>query len=147
MTSSSPLSRFDGAALWPHLSADQQAAIGAAALEWAAARHVELRVTEDAFVDGLFRDERWAAITRAQGDAVVLGTDLLEGAVLDALAEDAFEGPDGRPLLPSTLGPICHACGCTDQDMLAWDDQEGDLVRTSWSEPDLCSACAGRPAA
>ena len=120
------LRRFDGAALWPQLSPEQQAAFGAAALELAIARH-GMDVARDMREEHLFEAAEQAA-----------------GAVIENLAtkhvlETGLVSHDEVPGIPSLLGPVCRQCGCTEHDA-CWTPPWGEGC--SWVEPDLCSACA-----
>ena len=120
--------RFDGAATWLTLTPEQQAAIGAVALE-----HVVCMSGEDAYFTGL-EAKQGARPFLAAGPLLI---DKLIAAVQDAIIDklpaldtDALAVP-----IPSLLGPVCRACGCSQED----DCDEG----CSWAEEDLCSACTG----
>lgn len=117
--------RFDGEAAWAALPPDDQARIGALALETVANLSLMIRVDED----GL--PEPFARVAAAAG--IELGREL-QAAVTEALPEDAFVGPDGRtPRIPAFLGGVCRACGCSQND--ACDEGCG------WADEDLCTAC------
>lgn len=119
------LERFDGAAAWGELDPDQQADIGAAALELVAAWNLQERVFEDPL------DARYAKLGEI-ADAVVIAR-MME-AFVDAVGREALEAADGSPRVPDLLGPICRVCGCTERNAC-----EGGC---GWAEDDLCTACA-----
>jgi hypothetical protein len=123
--------RFDGAAAWSKLSPEQQAEIGAIALEFVVNMN-----GEDAYYTG---DEEKPAV-RPFLAAQPLLTDLLLQTVQDAIISQvpAIDNDDLPVPIPSLLGPVCRACGCSEQDAC----DEG----CSWAEEDLCSACVGRAA-
>src|SRR5262245_54476832 len=104
---SSSMARFDGAAVWAGLSPEQQADIGAAALEL---------VASWALGDRIIEDELGERFTRVNEMANIEANDALHLAVLEALGNDAFEGPDENPMVPSCVGQVCRACGCTEND-------------------------------
>jgi hypothetical protein len=109
--------RFDGAAAWAGLTPEQQAAIGAVALEiivnWNGC---------DAYED--------RARTRPFEAADPLLLDRLHGLVDDAIPATIVAEP-----VPSLLGQVCRRCGCSQEDACA----DG----CAWAEDDLCTACAG----
>lgn len=119
--------RFDGAAVWPTLTAEQQAAIGAIALEFVVNWN-----GEDAYFSGIDAMAEARPFIAAQP----LLSDLLMQTVQDALANRVPAlGDDNLPVpIPSLLGAVCRACGCSENDAC----DEG----CSWAEADLCSACA-----
>ena len=121
--------RFDGAAAWATLSAEQQVEIGAIALEFIVSWHgldsVELhsmeepsRATAFGAAESLLGDMLMDAVSTAIGDAV------------PALSDDELPVP-----IPSLLGPICRVCGCSEAAAC-----EGGCA---WARPDLCTACVG----
>ncbi|HEY9344206.1 MAG TPA: hypothetical protein VIQ53_02790 [Inquilinus sp.] len=124
-----PLARFDGTAVWATLDPEQQAAIGAAALELVALWNLRDRVVDDC--DQI--DPHIIRVEDAALDEEFIGE--LQERFVDALPREALEAPDGSPLIPSFVGPICGACGCTDNDACR--------PPCSWVEPNLCSACKG----
>jgi hypothetical protein len=121
------LERFDGVCAWSALSPEQQAEIGAIALEYVIARN-GLDLYSD--VDG-------AALLHRPFEAVepLLMQQLLELAQ-DALADQVPALTDLSRLMPvpSFLGRVCRACACSEYDPCP----EG----CGWAEPDLCTACA-----
>lgn len=121
----STLPRFDGAAAWTQLPPEEQAKIGALALELIAAWACNDEVNETADLP--------EAYARAAGfcDAELISA--LQDTVVDALPRDAFfEGDLAR--IPSHLGPICRVCGCTQHD--------GCECGCGWAADDLCTSCA-----
>lgn len=125
------LERFDGEAAWRLLSLEDQLRIGAIALETAATLHLMMRVDEDSLPE-LFGRVAMAAGTELERDLIA--------AVGDALPEDAFLASDERsPRIPSLLGGVCRACGCSQNDAC----EEG----CGWAAEDLCTACVGGGAA
>jgi len=120
--------RFDGAAAWAALTPAQQAEIGAIALELIVNQH-----GEDAYSIGF----EPTAEKRPFQAANPLLNDMLMSAISDALAEAVPALIDDTlPIpVPSLLGPVCRACGCSEQD--ACD------VGCGWAEPELCTACKG----
>ena len=126
------LERFDGAAAWATLTPDQQAEIGAIALEYVVNTYGEDAYF--AYVDpdpevrpfvaarSLLMDELMRAVADAIGDTV------------PALVDDELEVP-----IPSLLGPVCRVCRCSQED--------GCPEGCGWAEPDLCTACKAAEAA
>ncbi|CAA0128978.1 Uncharacterised protein [Starkeya nomas] len=131
----SNLPRIDGSAAWAQLSPEQQADIGAIAIELVAAWACDDQLQEAAQPrDELIQEiaDLSEAYARAAGycDAEMISA--LQDAVVDALPREIFfEGEVAR--IPSRLGPICRRCGCTE-----YDGCEGGC---SWAEDDLCTAC------
>lgn len=119
--------RFDGAALWATLPPEAQAELGAAALELVSAQYLEEEVGRSLPV----QSERVAAV--ASG---VLGQRLHElfGYWIDL---DELNDVDGTPLVPSLVGAVCRACGCSQTDAC--------FPACGWAEEDLCTACVGGP--
>jgi hypothetical protein len=111
--------RLDVSAAWDTLTFGQQRAIGLAAI-------VHLLGAAGALAGG----------GTAYHAAAVEGLDALERAVGEALpdASAARACPD-----VAAIGvAACRVCGCT--------DAVACHGRCSWTEPDLCSSCAGRAA-
>lgn len=121
--------RFDGAAAWADLSADQQEIIGALALDLLCAQHAV-----DVETDRTPLEQTPHARAAAAAEHVALAT-LLNFQVRSL--PDLFEAPDESVRIPLIVGPICRECGCTEQDACP----EG----CGWAEPDLCTACVGAP--
>jgi hypothetical protein len=120
---------FDGAALWASLSADQQAAIGSAALEYVAGANA----TE---AEGMSVEQ--TPRSRVAEESLSRATDALEDAVNGTLAPDAWLDEAGHHRIPSVVGQICRQCGCTEHD--------GCYVGCGWAEENLCTACVARVA-
>lgn len=121
------MERFDGKALWPTLTREQQEDIGAIALElvaaWACLDHG--------------RPDLPNAISRAGEHADHALLSQLQGAFVEAVPRDAVYAGD-VPRVPSMIGAVCRACGCSE-----YDPCEGGC---GWHEPDLCTACVPRRA-
>lgn len=118
--------RFDGSKVWAGLAPEHQAEIGAVALELISAWWAQEQ-SPDQF-DG---NDPVLRAAEAADHALI---NELRQVVVDALPMTAFNAPDGKPLLPSRLGPFCRKCGCT---------QESACVPSCWwVEDDLCSSCA-----
>lgn len=115
---------LDGAALWAALPADQQAAIGAAAIEYVAGGNAvqAAGMTVEQTPRGRAAEEAWSR-----------ATDRLEEAVNGAVSPEAWLDEAGQHRVPSIIGPICRECGCSECDACV----EG----CAWAEPDLCTAC------
>lgn len=122
----SALSRFNGAEAWGFLTLEQQATIGALALELVAAWAVD----DEAL--SAESDPRIGRVACTFGDHVII--DLLQDEVSAALPRETVFDDTGAPRVPSTYGKICRACGCSQND--ACD------IGCSWVEDDLCSVCA-----
>jgi hypothetical protein len=124
--------RFDGLATWPKLSPEEQAEIGALALELVVASRGE----DVVYCSGLEE----TPVARPFLTAATLLNDKLEDTVSDAIASTALAHHDHarRMPLPSLIGPICRSCGCYHEDPC----DEG----CGWAEEDLCTACVGRTA-
>jgi hypothetical protein len=110
--------RFDGAAAWKQLSPDQQARIGAAALEYVCA-------LQGIGLDDAQRRRPFEAAAR-----LALG-EMCDGVRMRPIVLSA--GPDAPMPLPSLVGRVCRACGCSD------DDSCGGSCH--WAERDLCNVC------
>jgi hypothetical protein len=137
--------RFDGLAAWPKLSPEEQAEIGALALELVVAS----RGMDVAYCSGLeetpvarpflsaatFLNDR---LEDAVGDAIAGAVPAFDDALSDAIASTVLAHPDHacRMPLPSLIGPVCRSCGCYHEDPC----DEG----CGWAEEDLCTACVGR---
>lgn len=119
--------RFDGAAAWARLTPEQQAEIGAIALELPLAWHL-LDLEGPGPASAL--SPVLARVATAADSALMGG---LEAVVHEALPPDAYAATDGGPRIPSRLGGVCRACGCSQND--AWDEGCG------WAAEDLCTAC------
>lgn len=119
--------RFHGAEAWAKLTAEQQAAIGAIALEYVIAAN-----GRDTYAD----IDAEALLARAHEAAETLLGAQLHEAVQDALAETVPALHDETALMPipSRLGPVCRACACSEYDPCP----EG----CGWAEADLCTSCA-----
>lgn len=119
---------FDGEAAWAALPPRAQARVGAAALELG----VAMAIVEHADYPA----------RRAGDEACALAGDLLREAVVgyDGVPESAWwEGTAeaGTFRLPTCLGMVCRACGCSHNDACP----EG----CGWAEDGLCTACAALP--
>jgi hypothetical protein len=115
------IERFDGIEKWATLTPKQQAAIGAAALEYSAGFLA---------VEAFEADEGGSNVIHraaAANDAALAGA--LFNTVKVAFPETLF-----GDVVPSRIGGVCRKCGCTEYDAC-----EGGC---SWAEEDLCSACA-----
>lgn len=122
--------RFDGAAAWATLTPEQQAEIGAIALEYMMAAvgcvaycdvdgfHLLARPFETA--EPLLLSQLHEAMHRAMAATV---------PALSVSDDEVAFVP-----IPSRLGPVCRACACSEFDPCP----EG----CGWAEPDLCTACA-----
>lgn len=125
------ISRFAGTEAWSFLSPEEQATIGALALELVAC----WAVTDAGMEPGA--DPRIERVDIAFGDHVVI--DRLQEEVSSALPRESFFADDDTPRVPMGYGQICRRCGCSHSDACA--------PRCNWAEDDLCSACVdGAPA-
>ena len=129
--------RFDGIRTWAMLPAQGRDAIGAIALEFAAALALtEREPAPGATPDLAARDRRIAR----EAEARLRGW-LREGC--DLFLPEAFVAADGAPRIPTLLGGVCRVCGCSQEDACP--------SGCGWAGPDLCTACApvepGRDAA
>ncbi len=115
--------RFDSAAAWAQLSADERAAIGAAALDLIVASNTSVALAA--------RDAQDAPAFRASQAAAQLAMAALDDEVLKALGESVDF--DNDPPVPASLGDICTRCGCSEHD--ACDDG------CAWHAPGLCTSC------
>lgn len=125
--------RFDGSAAWTALSDDQQAEIGAIALEFVVNANGEAAYFG---CDPCFHGEGADGKNRPfiAGESLLM--ELLMQAAQDALADRVPAlNDDALPVpIPSLLGAVCRACGCSEQDACA--------TGCRWVEDDLCSSCA-----
>lgn len=130
--------RFDGVAVWRTLSVDAMELVGATALELVAAWHCQQRVAED----GEHYADRRDQLLRAATEGEQLCIDLLRQHFVESVDEAELNDAIGFPRLPSMIGRVCRACGCSQSDAC-------QPFPCSWVEPDLCSACSpateGRP--
>lgn len=117
--------RFDGAAAWATLSPDVQAAIGAIALEL-----VVCWEGQDDFQDEGDRTRPFDAADPLLNDSL---RNIVHGAIPDVLSAEPVP-------VPSILGPVCRACGCSEEDACA-PLPGGHTFGCSWAEPDLCDRC------
>jgi hypothetical protein len=129
-----PLPRFDGAAAWAALTPEQQAEIGAVALELVVNAN-----GEDAYFSD-YAAEMPAARPFIAAQPLLMGL-LLDAALaalcyhhlVPALDDEALPVP-----IPVLLGQVCHVCLCSEHDAC-----EGGC---GWAQPDLCTACVTEPA-
>lgn len=122
-----PLPRFNGAEAWAKLTAEQQAEIGAIALEIIVNCH-----GEDAYFTGLDAKPEARPFIAAQPvlmDMLMSTVSEAIGPAVPALFDDDLPVP-----IPSLLGGVCRACACSEYDPCP----EG----CGWAEPDLCTSCA-----
>ncbi|ACL61709.1 hypothetical protein [Methylobacterium nodulans] len=118
--------RFDGADIWLGLTREEQARIGAVAIELVASWRLRQRVYEDQLSD---------ILGRAAEAAETLLTRMLTMEVSEALPDGALEAEDGvTPRVPLLLGGICRDCGCTQEDACPGG--------CGWAGEDQCSTCA-----
>jgi len=110
------IQRFNGIKSWAALTPRQQAAVGAAALEYAACFLAADETDNDVILRATSAND--ARLADELFDAV-------KASMADALFGD---------MVPSRIGRVCRKCGCTEYDAC----QDG----CTWVEPDLCSACA-----
>lgn len=94
--------RFDGVAAWDLCTPAEQRALGAMFMELIAARHIQHGVDCEP-------TERAAA---AAERLIISGI----GEVLGEHYDDLRVDDQGRYRLPSSLGLVCHSCGCSQQD-------------------------------
>jgi hypothetical protein len=118
--------RFDGAAIWPTLTREQQADLGAAALNLVVAwRGEDERGADLDFLHSPFIRAAEQAASAAQDDLII--------AFDAAIAAGAIETPSGQLRLPTTIGMICEACGCS----------QGDACESGcdWARDNRCTGC------
>lgn len=125
------LERFDGQAAWAALSPEQQAEIGALALEYIIAEAAMGTAAQDC--------DAWGNPTPLARACIMaelsVGKMLADTAVLAIAPIVPFLLDASLPVpIPSLLGPVCRACGCSTDDPC-----EGGC---GWAEEDLCTACA-----
>lgn len=115
--------RFDGAAAWALLTREEQAQIGALALEMVIASKTAHAT------DGIPGHEPHP-LHRAALAAGNVAVNLLDEVVSEAIVQfvDFTEPP-----VPLCVGDICRRCGCTEPDAC-----EGGCA---WHGPGLCTAC------
>jgi hypothetical protein len=116
--------RFNPRACWLALDADQQRTIGEAALLLAVSTEAQAINCENGTPspEVLRVDRRWEHAEQVAWNLLA-----------DTIPVDADLFPDG-PDLAAIDVRACRECGCT--------DEEGCAGGCTWSEPDLCSACA-----
>lgn len=121
------LPRFDGAEAWAKLTPEQQAEIGAIALEYVVAAN-----GRDAYAD----IDALALQSRAHEAAEMVIAGQLNETVQEALAAlvPALDDETLPVPIPSRLGPVCRVCACSEYDPCP----EG----CGWAEADLCTSCA-----
>ena len=119
--------RFDGAAAWATLSAEQQVEIGAIALEFIVSWH-GLDSDELHSMEGMPRAKAFGAADSLLGDMLMDAVSVAIGDAVPALSDDGLPVP-----IPSLLGPICCVCGCSEAKAC-----EGGCA---WAGPNLCTAC------
>jgi hypothetical protein len=124
---SQPLPRFDGAAAWAELTAEDQAAIGATALEY-----IVNLIGEETYFTGLEAKPE----ARPFIAAAPIIIDNMREAVTGALCWRSSALTRLPVPIPSLLGPVCRVCLCSEDDGCA----EG----CGWAEADLCTSCAAR---
>lgn len=112
------MDRFDGSKAWAELTPNEQAAVGAAALELLVAW------TGYSFAEDQVRVRAYEA-----SESVITGK-------LYAAAGRVLPDDDVEPPVPALLGQLCRQCGCSQLDA-CWPS-------CSWAKEDLCSACAER---
>ena len=116
---------FDGAATWATLSPEQQARIGAVALELAVA--------------GAIAEYLPGPAERAGAEAQRLALKALEFVALsvDGIGRQWVDDVGGKPRIriPSVIGRVCVPCGCSQEDPC----HEG----CGWHDDVTCTACAG----
>lgn len=123
------LPRFDGAEAWAKLTAEQQAVIGAIALEMIVTQRGIDYASEEA-------TNRWLTPFK-------IAEALLEEALIDNVSvalithfPQLFNDDAPLVLIPSILGPVCRVCLCSE-----YDPCDGGC---SWVEDDLCSRCMAK---
>lgn len=108
------------------LTAEDQAAIGAAALEY-----IVNLIGEETYFTGLELKPEGRPFIAAT--PVIL--DHMREAVTVALHTHAPVAlNDHHVPIPSLLGPVCRVCRCSEDDAC-----DGGCA---WAEPDLCTSCA-----
>jgi hypothetical protein len=120
--------RFDGAIFWMTLPPEQQAEIGAAALDLVAAWACK-DDAEERDVKALFRAGRMAEW---------LSSGQLMRAVRAAVPDGQSRTVSGAPRLPAALGMVCEACGCSENDACPGP--------CGWARDFLCTGCADKVA-
>lgn len=117
---------FDGAAVWATLSSEHQARVGAMALEAAVGRAIAEHAPDPA--------------ARAGAEAERIALEFLQEAALSGggLLDRQWIDPTGgreRYRIPSVVGHVCTACGCSEEDPC----DEG----CGWHDAVTCTACVG----
>lgn len=126
MAATGTLTRFDGAAVWPTLSPEAQAALGSVLLDFLAARRLE-----DSF-EPLSPNGAtlWRIVDVHDPETIA---EILDDRFAEVVPIALIEDADGDFAVPVTYGAICRVCGCSDNDACH--------PACSWVEADLCSAC------
>lgn len=119
------LDRFQGNVAWSQLDDLQRVAIGSISLEllstwWAQEQAADPHGGSD-------------PLLRAADFADTMLMEMLRELMVEAIPREMLE-IDGQPRLPSLIGPVCHECGCSQED--------GCFPQCHWVAHDLCSACA-----
>ncbi len=118
-----PGPRFDGLAAWARVSDDAKPALAAVLLEYVVAE-----LAFDRADGGAAERAAAAALDRLEAELVAYGH--------SAFPPGIFYG--GPIPLPSRLGQVCRACGCSERDACI-DAATG--FACSWADADLCSHC------
>lgn len=116
---------FDGAATWATLPPEMQAKIGAFALEAAVARGISEHAGGPA--------QRAAEQAETEASYMLQEIVLSAGGLHDRRWIDEVDGSQ-RFRIPSVLGLVCQACGCSENDAC----EEG----CGWATETTCTACA-----
>jgi len=133
--------RFDGSTAWAKLTPEQQAYIGALALELIVAQHG---------IDYASKEETNPWLTSFRVSEILL-EEALGNSVAAALGDhfprlfDDDAQPSSPVPIPSILGPVCRICLRSEHDPMCLICPESDpcVHGCSWVEPDLCSVCVG----
>ena len=125
MTNENSHPRFNGDVAWAHLTGEQQNEIGAMVLEL-----IMCQNGHDFYEDKERRPHRpfeagWSMINQ---DLM----DLVSASLQDRIPE--ILGDDDHVPIPSLIGPVCRACGCSEYDACP--------NACGWAESDLCTSCA-----
>ncbi len=116
------VTRFDGIEAWSKLPAEQQAVIGALALELIVACHGE----DTCDLHEVCPYEASRTLIERQ----------LQEIVSDAMADQVEAWAKSGTPVPSALGKVCRDCGCSHFDPC----EEGCW----WATDDLCTTCANK---
>lgn len=119
--------RFSGTSAWSALSLEEQAQIGATALELIVAIRA-MQATEDPDRPEEPTSNPVNRAAHASSAMCITTIDRLATAALPVLM--SFDDPP----VPSIVGDVCEGCGCTDED--ACDDG------CAWLRPGRCTSCA-----